>query len=71
MLKNKKGGAKKRDKKNVVSSADQSGSVAAVALASEVSDGTDEAEAVAHECGAAAGAELKEAPVSEGNTKSP
>ncbi len=51
MLKNKKGGQKKkRDKKNVASSADQSGSVAAVALASEVSDGTDEAEHLADEC---------------------
>ena len=51
MLKNKKTGAKKRKKtKNVASSADQSGSVAAVALASEVSDGTDEAEHLADEC---------------------
>ena len=49
MLKNKKTGAKKREKtKNVASSADQSGSVAA--LASEVSDGTDEAEHLADEC---------------------
>lgn len=47
MLKNKKTGAKKREKtKNVASSADQSGSVAAV----EVSDGTDEAEHLADEC---------------------
>jgi hypothetical protein len=70
VLKNKKSRSKKHDKNVAAASGDQSG-ISASTLVSDVSDGTDEAEAVAHECGAAAGAELKEAPVSEGNTKSP
>lgn len=73
MLKNKKSRSKKHDQNGAAASVDQSG-ISASTLVSDVmdvSDGTDEAEAIAHERGAAAGAELKEAPVYEGSTKSP
>ena len=67
MLKNKKSRSKKHDQNGAAASVDQSG-ISASTLVSDVSDGTDEAEAIAHERGAAAGAELKEAPVYEGGS---
>ena len=50
VLNNKKRKSKKQDKLKAAASADQSGGGVAV-LASDVSDGTDEAEGVTQECG--------------------
>ncbi len=60
VLKNKKGRTKKHDKNIVAASGDQLG-IEASAVASDVSDGTDEAEVVAVESGSAEGPPLQAA----------
>ncbi len=61
MLKNKKGRTSKKQDKNIAAaSGDQSG-LGASALVSDISDGTDEAEVVAHESSFAEGARLQAA----------
>jgi hypothetical protein len=57
VLKNKKSRAKKRDKTNGITTthADEKGNGAALALASDVSDGTEEAELLADESSGAQG----------------
>lgn len=52
VLNNKKCRAKKRDKNNATTSADEKGSGAALVHPSDASDGTEEAELVADESGA-------------------